>query len=82
MAICEKLLEVKDWKMYNSHTHIYVYIYIYNISYDFRDIKRTCCLPLGLLDIQKHHIRPLTLETKVNEIIFKDLDSVLKALTA
>ena len=82
MAICEKLLEVKDWKMYNSHTHIYVYIYIYNISYDFRDIKRTCCLPLGLLDIQKHHIRPLTLETKVNKNIFKDLDSVLKALTA
>ena len=31
MAICEKLLEVKDWKMYNSHTHIYVYIYIYTI---------------------------------------------------
>ena len=61
---------------------MYIYIYIYNISYDFRDIKRTCCLPLGLLDIQKHHIRPLTLETKVNKIIFKDLDSVLKALTA
>ena len=60
---------------------MYIYIYIYNISYDFRDIKRTC-LPLGLLDIQKHHIRPLTLETKVNKIIFKDLDSVLKALTA
>ena len=35
MAICEKLLEVKDWKMYNSHTHIcvcvcvYIYMYIY-----------------------------------------------------
>ena len=28
MAICEKLLEVKDWKMYNSHTCIYIYIRI------------------------------------------------------
>ena len=80
MAICEKLLEVKDWKMHNSHTCIYTHTH--NISYDFRDVKRSCCLPLGLLDIQKHHIRPLTLGTKVNKIIFKDLDSVLKALTA
>lgn len=67
-----------------THTHIHacMCIYIYSISYDFRDVKRSCCLPLGLLDIQKHHIRPLTLGTKVNKTIFKDLDSVLKALTA
>ena len=28
MAICEKLLEVKDWKMYNSHTCIYIYTHM------------------------------------------------------
>ena len=29
MAICEKFLEVKDWKMHNSHTCIYMHTHIY-----------------------------------------------------